>query len=503
VGVTLVEAGGTDEAPELHIPAAFGTLFKSPYDWDFASDAEPELNGRHLYLPRGKVLGGSSSINAMIYIRGNAADFDEWAANGADGWSYGDVLPYFIRTEDNDRGANAYHGSGGQLSVSDSHSLHPLADAFVEAAVAAGHERNPDFNGASQEGFGRFQVTQRGGMRCSTVDAYLRPALGRPNLEVIANAQVLKIRFDGERAVGVELDVQGEKRELDATREVILSAGAYGSPFLLLHSGIGPAEQLTAFQIEVRENLPAVGTNLQDHITALLTYRTSLATLESALTPENVALLQSEGHGPLTSNVAEAGGFVRTRSGMEAPDVQFHFAAVAFYDEGLGLPPGPAYTFGPLVAKPTSRGAISLRSSDPRTKPRIVNNYLSTDEDRQSIIDGLRIALDIAGQAPLADLTTAPFVVPESTDDAGLVEFARRTGFGLYHPVGTCAIGQVVDSSLKVRGVDGLRVVDASVMPTIPRGNTNAATIMIAERAAVLIHQDAITASGVGASADG
>jgi choline dehydrogenase-like flavoprotein len=496
VSVALVEAGGRDDAPELHIPAAFGALFKTRYDWDFSGDAEPGLDGRHLYAPRGKVLGGSSTTNAMIYIRGNAADYDEWAAGGAEGWAYADVLEAFCRSEANERGADAFHGDAGELAVSDSRSLHPIADAFVDAAVATGHAQNPDFNGAGQDGFGRLQVTQRGGMRCSAAVAFLHPALDRPNLTLIAGAHALRVRLDGRRATGVDVEVDGEHVVLTAEREVIVSAGAYGSPVLLMHSGIGPADHLTALGLEVREDLP-VGEGLQDHPTTLLNYGANVPTLETALTPENAALLQAEGRGPLTSNVAEAGGFVRTRPGLAAPDVQFHFAPVGFFDEGLSAAPGPAFAFGPCLVKPTSRGRVLLRSADPFAKPRILGNHLSTEEDREALLAGLRLALEIGEQGPLAAYSTGRFVGPDSGSAADLLAFVRRTAWTLYHPTSTCAIGRVVDSRLRVLGVEGLRVVDASVMPSVPRGNTNAPTIMIGERAADLIREDALALSGV------
>ncbi|MEV4418377.1 FAD-dependent oxidoreductase [Patulibacter sp. NPDC049589] len=496
VRVALVEAGGPDDAQELHVPVAFGSLFKSGYDWDFSSEAEPGLDGRHVYLPRGLVVGGSSSTNAMIYIRGNAADYDGWAADGADGWSADDVLPYFRRSEANERGADDHHGADGPLAVSDSRSNHPVTEAFVRAAEAAGHPRNPDFNGPRQDGFGALQVTQRAGLRCSAAAAFLHPVLHRENLELISRTRVLRILLEGDRAVGVAVERHGERLELRAEREVVLSAGAYGSPTLLMQSGIGPAEHLTGLGIPVRADLP-VGDELQDHVCALLNFGSRIPTLETAFSPEALSQLEREGRGPLTSNVAEGAGFVRSRPGLPAPDLQFHVAAVGFSDEGLTPPTGPAFAFGPCVVKPTSRGSVRLRSADPYAKPRIVNNHLTTDEDRAAMVAGLRIALEIARQEPLAEISTGCIVGPDRDDDEGLIAFARRTGWGLYHPTSTCGIGRVVDPRLRVRGIDGLRVVDASVMPTVTRGNTNAPTLMIAERAADLIREDALSISGV------
>ena len=486
VSVALLEAGDEDSQAEVHIPAAFPALFKSSVDWDLLGEPEPGLGNRRLYLPRGRMLGGCSSINAMIYVRGHRADYDGWAAAGHAGWSFDEVLPYFRRGEDNERGEDAYHGTGGPLSVSDSRSMHPLIETMLEAARQAGHEHNPDFNGARQEGVGRFQLTQRDGLRCSTADAYLRPAAGRPNLEIIPRAMALRILFEGERAVGVEVSRDGRVEEIRAEREVILAAGTYQSPVLLMLSGIGPEDQLAPFGIEIREALP-VGEGLQDHCMAQVNYLTDEQSLFMATTPENIALLETEGRGPLTSNIPEAAGFVRARPGVEAPDIEFHFAPSLFFDEGLTAPADHGYCFGPVVIQPTSRGRVMLRAPLPDSKPRVLCNFLETEEDRQSMLIGMRMALEIASQAPLRAVEREPFSVPESDSDQDLLAFVRRVGQSVYHPTSTCAMGSVVDAQLRVYGFEGLRVVDASVMPRITRGNTNAPTIMIAERAADLI----------------
>ena len=495
--VALLEAGDQDTQPEIHIPAAFPALFKSDLDWDLLGEREPGLDNRRLYLPRGRMLGGCSSINAMIYIRGNRLDYDAWAAAGADGWGYDDVLPYFKRSEDNERGEDAYHGVGGPMSVSESRSMQPLADTMLEAARQAGHEANPDFNGARQEGVGRFQLTQRDGLRCSSADAFLRPAAERSNLTILTRAFTQRILFEGDRAVGVEILRDGQVQTIRAEREVILSAGAYHSPVLLMLSGIGPEDQLSPLGIEIRERLP-VGENLQDHIMAQLNYLTDEPSLFNAATPENFALLE-QGRGPLTSNIPEAAGFFRARPGVDAPDVQFHFAPSMFFDEGLTAPSDHGYAFGPVVIKPTSRGRVMLRTPLPHSKPRVLCNFLTTDEDRESMLIGLRMALEIASQAPLTAVERAPFLVPASDSDEDLMAFARKAGQPVYHPTSTCAIGAVVDSALRVYGVQGLRVADASVMPEITRGNTNAPTIMIGEKAADLIRagSDARAAAGV------
>jgi choline dehydrogenase-like flavoprotein len=486
VRVALLEAGGRDSQPEIHIPIAFPALFKSRWDWDLLGEPEPGLDNRRMYLPRGRMLGGCSSINAMIYIRGNPADYDGWAAAGCDGWGYDDVLPYFKRSEDNERGEDGFHGVGGPLRVAESRSMHPLVDAMLDAARQAGHEHNPDFNGARQEGVGRFQLTQRDGLRCSTADAYLRPAGARPNLEVITHGLALRILFEAGRAVGVEIARGDDVEQVRASREIIVSAGAYQSPVLLMLSGIGPEDQLTPFGIEVREALP-VGEGLQDHCMVNLNYFTDEPSLFGALTPENIALLESEGRGPLSSNIPEAAGFFRARPGVEAPDVEFHFAPSIFVDQGLSAPPDHGYAFGPVVISPTSRGRVMLRTPLPDSKPVVLCNFLTTDEDRESMLHGMRIALEIAAQQPLQAVERAPFTVPASDSDEDLMAYVRRTGQSVYHPSSTCAMGAVVDSELRVYGVEGLRVVDASVMPTVTRGNTNAPVIMIAERAADLI----------------
>jgi choline dehydrogenase len=496
--VALLEAGGEDSQPEIHIPAAFPALFKSSHDWDLLGEPEPGLCGRRLYLPRGRMIGGCSSINAMIYIRGNRLDYDGW---GVDGWGYDDVLPYFKRSEDNERGEDMFHATGGPMRVSESRSMHPLVDTMLEAARLAGHEHNPDFNGARQEGVGRFQLTQREGLRCSTADAFLRGAGAGAgagdNLEVIPRSLALRIMFEGRRAVGVEIARDGRVEQLRAEREVIVSAGAYQSPVLLMLSGIGPEDQLAPLGISILEALP-VGEGLQDHCMAQLNYLTDEPSLFLAVNPENIALLEGEGRGPLSSNIPEAGGFFRARPGVAAPDVEFHFAPSLFFDEGLTAPADHGYCFGPVVIQPTSRGRVMLRTPLPDSKPRVLCNFLTTPEDRESMVIGMRMALEIAAQPPLRSIEREPFSVPESDSEGDLLAFAQRVGQSVYHPTSTCAMGSVVDHELRVYGFEGLRVVDASVLPRITRGNTNAPTIMVAERAADLVQSAGVSRATAG-----
>ena len=483
VSVLLVEAGPPDSEEALHIPAAFSKLFRSPFDWDYSSGPEPGLDGREIYVPRGRVLGGSSSLNAMIYMRGNPLDYAEWGP----GWGWDDVLPYFRRAEDNERGAGELHGAGGPLSVSDGRSNHVLSAAWLQAAVDAGLPANPDFNGPEQDGVGFYQVTQRGGMRCSAAVAYLHPALARPNLTLIPGALVTRVLFDGERATGVEAVRDGVLQALSAEREVILSAGAYNSAQLLMLSGIGPAAHLREHGLDVRLDQPAVGANLSDHINAGLIVRTGVESLMTAESEANVGRLQSEGRGPLTSNIAEAGGFWRTSDGLDAPDTQFHMAPVMFAEEGLKVPTEHAWSSGACVLKPEGRGEVRLRSADPTAKPSIVSRWLDGERDWATMLAAQRLLLEIAAQPAIAQHGTGPYQAPASDSEADLRAHVRSVAHCLYHPVGTCAIGTVVDAELRVRGAEGLRVVDASVMPAVPRGNTNAGAIMIAEKAADLL----------------
>src|SRR3954453_21035165 len=491
VKVLLLEAGPPDTSDLVHIPAAFSALFRTEQDWDHMTAWEPGLAHRRVYLPRGRMLGGSSSMNAMIYIRGNRADYDEWAAQGATGRSYDDPLPYFIRAEDNERGANDYHGVGGPLPVADARARTATSADFLESADAIGLPANADFNGPEQEGVGWYQVTQRDGRRASAAVAYLHPAMARPNLEVRTDCHVLKVLFEGTRAVGVQAARGGELIELRAEREVVVSGGAYNSPQILMLSGLGRPDELGALQIPVVAEAPEVGLNLSDHPTAGVVYASEEdCSLKDALTEENLGQWMG-GCGPLTSNLAESGGFVRTRDGLEAPDVQFHMVAAMYMREGLLPPPAHGITLSACVLKPRSRGQVALPSPDPTVKPFILHNYFEDPEDLRSAIEGVRLTMQIARTAPLSRYAQQPVFVPASDSDADIEAHLRATAHTIYHPVGTCRMGSdavaVVDPDLRVRGVEALRVVDASVMPSVPRGNTNAPTIALAERAADLI----------------
>ena len=499
--VLLLEAGPRDWHPFIHMPAGLAKLVgKKGINWDYYTEPEPNLENRRLWWPRGRVLGGSSSINAMCYIRGVPGDYAQWArSTGDERWAWDNVLPYFRRAEGNTRGADALHGGEGPLAVQDLRHRNPLSQAFVDSAQRCGHPANVDFNGAQQEGFGFYQVTQKNSARCSTAAGYLRPARGRRNLRVVTGAAVQRVLINGERATGVDYRHHGRLTRADA-REVILCGGAINSPQLLLLSGIGPADHVRAHGIRINHELRGVGANLQDHL--------DVCTLQRCLQPVSYDRLNDAAvalryllhrDGPGTSNIAEGGGFVRSRHATdERCDLQFHFIPALLDDHGRNRLPGYGYTMHACMLRPRSRGSIRLASSNPADKAVIRANYLSDPEgyDLRMLVEGVKLSRDIFAAAPLDAFRGAEIFPGESVrSDDEIVAYIRRKAETVYHPVGTCRMGAdddaVVDSQLRVRGIAGLRVVDASVMPTLPSGNTNAPTIMIAEVAADLIARGA------------
>ncbi|ADB63697.1 glucose-methanol-choline oxidoreductase (plasmid) [Haloterrigena turkmenica DSM 5511] len=489
--VLLLEAGEPNEKPEIDIPAAFPDLLKSSVDWEYHTEPQTELNGRELYWPRGRTLGGSSAINAMIYIRGHQVDYDHWASLGNDEWSYDDVLPYFKRSENFEPGDSAYHDQNGPLNVCSPRTPRSLSQTFIEAAVEAGHIRNNDFNSERQEGVGFYHINQKDGQRHSAADAFLKPVLDRTNLIARTNAQVTRIVFDGSRTTGVEYEVDGDHVRANVDCEVVLSAGAINSPQLLMLSGIGEAEHLREHDIEVQQDLPGVGHNLQDHlVTHVVCEATGVDTLDDANSPQYFDTYSQHQRGPLTSNIAESGGFVRTESDLPAPDLQYHFGPSYFMRHGFDNPAeGQGFSIGVTQLRPESRGRISLASGDPSATPTIDPQYLAESTDLEILAKGLRTAREIA-RADALDKYREREIWPgeDVQTDEELKAHVRKTAETIYHPVGTCKMGNdsqsVVDDRLRVHGVEGLRVVDASIMPTIVGGNTNAPTIMIAEQAA-------------------
>ncbi len=485
VSVLLLEAGPPDTNLNIHVPLGYMQLQRTEVDWDYCTAPEPECNRRRIPLPRGRVLGGSSSINGMIYIRGNRRDYDDW---GVPGWTWADLMPYFLKAEDNERGASRWHGAGGPLPVSEPRSENVMSQAFIEAGVQAGLPRNEDFNGDEQEGVGPYQVTQRAGLRASAAVAYLRPAMERPNLEVMPYMHVERVLFEGTHAVGVQASRLGQSQELRAEREVILCGGVYNSPQLLMLSGVGPAEHLMMREIEVLLDQPAVGENLSDHAASYCVWTTPEAqSLLLALEPAALEQYEATQTGPFASSLADAGGFASVAADAQAPDIQFHFIPLQIVDEGMSDPDAHGVTVSPCLLTPHSRGTVRLGSKDPTAKPIVHNAFYTAGDDMQRMIAGLRLMLDICGQPALAPYCATPFITPAADTDDALREHVARTTFAIYHPVGTCAMGTVVDEELRVNGFEGLRVIDASVMPVVPRGNTNAPTIAIAERAADLI----------------
>jgi choline dehydrogenase len=488
--VLLLEAGGRGLHPNVAIPAAFAKQFHTKLDWDYSTDPEPHCDGRSLYIPRGRGLGGSSGMNAMLYVRGRPLDYDMW---GVPGWSWADVRPYFLRAEDNARGASEHHAVGGPLRVADERSPRPLTARFLRAAEAVGIPYIPDYNGPEQDGAALVQVTQHKGRRWSTNDAYLRPVRSRKNLDIVTGAAVQRVDLAGGRATAVRYrDRRGREHVATAALEVVLAAGAIGSPQLLMLSGVGPAEHLRELGIEVVVDAPEVGENLQDHPFNTLVCEVSEGSLVDAERPRFLAEWLLRHSGPLTSTVAEAFAFVRTRPGLPAPDIQFHFAPAYFVDHGAADFDGHALTLGPVLITPRSRGRLRLRAADPAVKPSILTNTLAEPEDVAALVAGMKLAREIVAAEPLRSVHRRELFPGDQVrgDDELEADLRRRVEL-LYHPAGTCRMGTddtaVLDADLRVRGVEGLRVADASIFPVIPGGNTNAPTIAVAERAADLI----------------
>ena len=500
VKVLLIEAGPPDSRREVSIPAAWVSLFKSEVDWHYETAPEQQLDGRRIYWPRGKTLGGSSSINAQIYLRGARVDFDEWAANGNSGWSYDEVLPYFRKAENNERGENEFHGSGGPLYVSDVREPNPLSEAFLRSAIGLGIPKNADFNANDLEGVGYCQFTQKNGRRCSAATAYLTSARNRSNLDIWTDTHVTRILFSGRQARSLACLRAGSEIKITANREIIIAGGAVNSPVLLMQSGIGPPQLLRENNIELVQALEGVGQNLQDHPIVPVRFLTNKpVSLLKAKSLNNIARYLLLRRGMLCGSGVDVLANLRTCPDLPAADLQLLLMTILWLDQGLGTPTQHGFTIGAAALKPKSRGAITLRSNDPLAPPVIQPNYCSDEkgEDMRVLVEGIRWARKIAAAAQFASLAgaeTTPGAEVKCKQD--LEAYVRQNAQTYFHPVGTCKMGvdefAVVDPQLCVRGVKRLRVVDASVMPSIPRANTNAATIMIAEKAA-----DLITPAGV------
>src|SRR5215468_4025180 len=511
--VLLLEAGGHDRHIWIHIPLGYGKLFSDrKVNWLYTSEPEAELNNRQIIQPRGKVLGGSSSINGLLYIRGQPADFDHWRQLGNSGWSFEDVLPYFRRAEDQQRGEDALHGVGGPLAVSDVCEPHPLCEAFIAAAQQAGFPRNDDFNGPAQEGAGYFQLTARHGRRCSTAVGYLRQARRRPNLAVVSNALARRILFSGRRAIGVEYRCGDATRIAHANAEVIVAGGAFNSPQLLQLSGLGPAALLESFGINIVADMPGVGADLQDHLQVRMQYRcTEPITMNDVINSWRhraqaglrYALFRK---GLLAIGAGYAGGFFRTTPDMATPDVQVHFIIFSAETAGAALHPFPGFIASVCQLRPESRGFVRITSPDPAKPPAIEPRYLSSRTDRDTVVAGMKLLRWIMRQPAMRRYIAEERAPPTTcTSDADLLAFARETATTVFHPTSTCRMGSddaaVVDERLRVRGIDGLRVVDGSIMPTVVSGNTNAAIVMIAEKGADMILEDAAAQAPIALSA--
>lgn len=500
VRVCLLEAGPADNSVLIHCPAGLAVMAKFELNgWGFNTTPQAALNNRRGYQPRGKVLGGSSSINAMVYIRGQHADYDHWAAQGNPGWGWEDVKPYFLRAENNERGANAWHGRGGPFNVADLHAPNRFSQYFTDAGVQAGHPHNTDFNGATQEGVGLYQVTHKNGERHSAAKGYLTPHLARPNLQVITGAHATRILFDGTRAVGVEYRQGGAIKQVRAGREVLLSAGALLSPQLLMLSGVGPAAHLQQHGIPVLHDLPGVGQHLHDHPDVVQVLDApefkdlfGLSFSGMAQTLRGIVEWRKHRTGMLTTNFAEAGGFIKSDPSEAAPDLQLHFVIGKLVDHGRKTVFGHGYSAHVCLLQPKSRGSVTLASRDPMALPLVDPNFLADPDDMARMVRGFKRTREILMQPALAKFGAKELAASASArTDAEIEQFIRQYADTIYHPVGTCRMGpgpmDVVDAELRVHGLAGLRVVDASIMPRIVSGNTNAPTVMIAEKAVDLL----------------
>lgn len=500
VRVLLMEAGPRDTNPWIHIPLGYGKLFNHPkLNWRFQSQPEPGMQGRRINQPRGRVLGGSSSINGLLYVRGQREDFDAWSRLGNRGWGYDDLLPYFRRAESHQHGADEWHGGEGPLAVSDPSEPHPLCDAFIAAGIEAGYAANTDFNGARQEGIGYYQATMRNGRRCSAAVAYLKPARGRANLTVVTEALVRRVTFTGKRVTGIEWsDRSGQIRHAAARREVILSAGAIASPQLLELSGIGDGLRLSALGIETVHHNAEVGENFQDHLQVRTVYKAARPItfnddMRSLFRTVGVGLRYAlHRRGPLTVSAGYAGGFFRSGLARDArPDIQCLLIPFSTSKMGDRLHPFSGFTVSACPLRPESRGHVHAVSPDPKAAPAILANFLATERDAQEIVAGVRIIREIMAQPAIAAQVREEYLPgPAVGSDEQILDYARASGGSIYHACGTAAMGKVVDASLRVIGVDALRVVDASIMPAVPSGNTNAAVIAIGEKAADMVRDD-------------